>query len=81
MKTKKSGLLNCGLGVMHCGKQWDDFEKTDNSNIRFCSLCRKRIFLFQSAAHVNQLLKNQHVVYRQNIDEPFRKKPQSETKK
>jgi len=69
VKTKKSGLLNCGLGVMHCDKQWDDFEKTDNSNIRFCSLCRKKVIFVSSKTDVNRVLKKDDSIAYGSLEE------------
>ena len=41
MKSKFE-IKNCFEFV--CPLKWDNFQKTDNKNIRFCSTCEKQVF-------------------------------------
>ncbi|MBT6632766.1 MAG: hypothetical protein HOB40_07330 [Candidatus Marinimicrobia bacterium] len=66
---ENSRLLNCGLCVMHCVKQWEDFEKTGNPDTRFCPLCRKKVILVSSKRDVKRVLKQKNSVAYKLLEE------------
>lgn len=42
---------NCELTVV-CGRNWDDFDKTEEDGIKFCNHCQQAVFLTRTSAEV-----------------------------
>jgi hypothetical protein len=42
---------NCELTVV-CGRNWDDFDKTEEDGIKFCNHCKQAVFLTRTSAEV-----------------------------
>lgn len=42
---------NCQLAVV-CGRNWDDFDKTEEDGIKFCNHCKQAVFLTRTSAEV-----------------------------
>lgn len=66
---EKFEIKNCFEFV--CPLKWDNLEKTDNNDIRFCGSCEKQVFKASDLDSFNRLAnENKCVAYIQNEGVP-----------
>ena len=67
---EKFEIKNCFEFI--CPLKWENLEKTDNSNIRFCGSCEQQVFKATDLNSFEKLSdKNKYVAYAGNEDIPI----------
>ena len=62
-------IKNCFEFV--CPENWNNFEKTDDENVRFCGSCEKQVFKATDKETLKELSNGKSVLFSSEKDTPF----------